>query len=93
MISASAPDFTEHAPFRHCGWDGFVPVAEADAMLDWLEVDAPWRLRIESFYEQHEFSLLDSSPPTELYAFVSAETISTLAGHLEQLFELRRPLF
>ncbi|MBL9070606.1 MAG: 2OG-Fe(II) oxygenase [Sphingopyxis sp.] len=92
MISLSAPDFVESAPFRHCGWDGFFPAAEADAVLDWLEADAPWRLRIESFYEQHEFSLLNAPPPAELETLVSRDTVSQLAGHLEQLFELDRCL-
>lgn len=91
MISLSAPDFAENQPFPHCGWDQVLPVSEADAVLDWLE-RAPWQLRVESFYEQHEFSLLSNSLPTEMAALTSPDTTGGLANYLKDLFEVDSPL-
>lgn len=91
MIALSAPDFAERAPFAHCGWDRLLPDADADRVLDWLET-APWRLRIEHFYEQHEFSLLAFPPPPSLGALVSEATISDIAIGLRRAFENDRPL-
>jgi Rps23 Pro-64 3,4-dihydroxylase Tpa1-like proline 4-hydroxylase len=33
----------------------------AKQVLAWLQTGAPWRLRVESFYEQYEFSLLSDN--------------------------------
>ena len=92
MISLFDPDYSDNNPFPHCGWDALISPGDADAVLDWLERDAPWHLRVESFYEQHEFSLLDTPPPADLFQFVSAETIASVAIELERLFELDRHL-
>jgi len=51
-------------PFPHLALPAFLSPAAADQVLAWLQTDAPWRLRVESFYEQYEFSLIseDDSP-------------------------------
>lgn len=91
VIALSEPDFADRAPFAYCGWDQLLPEADADRVLDWLET-APWRLRIEDFYEQHEFSLLSVRPPPGLEALVSEETIANLADGLCSAFGIDRPL-
>ena len=91
MIALAAPDFTEQAPFAHCGWSRPLSEADADRVLEWLE-RAPWRLRVEEFYEQHEFSLLSISPPPELAALVSEATIGKLANGLRRALEIDQPL-
>jgi Rps23 Pro-64 3,4-dihydroxylase Tpa1-like proline 4-hydroxylase len=45
-------------PFPHVAFPAILSPASANQVLAWLQTDAPWRLRVESFYEQYEFSLL-----------------------------------
>jgi len=92
MIVLGAPDFADVAPFPHYGWDQVLPESTAHDVLAWFENDAPWNLRIASFYEQYEFSLLVSSPPAVLEALVSADTIAKLASDLRELFKFDRDL-
>lgn len=91
MITLSVPDFADQVPFAHCGWDRLVSEVDADRVLDWLET-APWQLRIEDFYEQHEFSLLTVQPPSNLGALVSEATIANLTEGLRRVFKIDRPL-
>ena len=91
MIALPAPDFVDHAPFAHCGWDRLLPDRDADRVLAWLET-APWQLRIEDFYEQHEFSLLSSPPPPGLGTLVSEATVLDVANGLRRVFAVDRPL-
>ena len=60
-------------PFPHASMTALVSSSDADALLAWMEKEAPWRLRIESFYEQYEFSLLSAPPPSDL-AWLTSET-------------------
>lgn len=92
VIGLAAPDFADHKPFPHFSWDALIRPVDADAFLDWLERSAPWRLRVENFYEQHEFSLLDTPPPTDLIGLVATETLALIAVELARLFELGRRL-
>lgn len=91
MIALAAPDFTEQAPFAHCGWGQSLSEADADQVLLWLE-EAPWRLRVEEFYEQHEFSLLSVPPPPKLAALVSEATIGKLVNGLRRALKIDQPL-
>ena len=45
-------------PFPHLAIPAILSPAAANRVLAWLQTDAPWRLRVESFYEQYEFSLV-----------------------------------
>jgi Rps23 Pro-64 3,4-dihydroxylase Tpa1-like proline 4-hydroxylase len=45
-------------PFPHLAIPEILSRAAADRVLAWLRTSAPWRLRVESFYEQYEFSLV-----------------------------------
>src|SRR5712672_1795122 len=51
-------------PFPHFAIPAILVPAVADRVLAWFQDNAPWRLRVESFYEQYEFSLIsdDYSP-------------------------------
>ncbi len=91
MITPTAPDFVDHAPFAYCGWDRLLAECDADRVLTWLE-SASWQLRVEDFYEQHEFSLLSSPPPPGLGALACEATVSNLADCLRRVFEIDRPL-
>jgi hypothetical protein len=52
--------------------------AFAQQVLTWFECGAPWRLKLASFYEQYEFSLLDAALPADLQPLCDAETLSYL---------------
>lgn len=58
----------------------------ASAMLKWLEEDAPWRLKVAEFYEQHEFSFYDAVLPDALAEAFSPRALSELRRHMEALF-------
>ncbi len=47
-------------PFRYSAIPRCLDQGIADELLDWFEHDAPWKLIETDFYEQYEFSLLDS---------------------------------
>lgn len=51
----------------------------ANAALNWFETAAPWHLRIESFYEQHELNLHQVDLPAELTPLVDDEVVETLS--------------
>ncbi len=48
-------------PFPHVAFPAILSLASANKVLAWLQTGAPWRLRVESFYEQYEFSLLSEN--------------------------------
>ncbi len=51
----------------------------ADRVLEWLRHEAPWKLRVESFYEQHELSLHQVALPGEL-AFLASDDFAAAAA-------------
>ncbi|MFD4121318.1 cyclophane-containing peptide 2OG-Fe(II) oxygenase YhhC [Alcaligenes faecalis] len=55
-------------------------------LLEWLEADAPWSLRIADFYEQHEFSFDDVKLPTPIAEAFSQTEMEKLRSHVEQFF-------
>lgn len=61
----------------------------ASELLDWLEKDAPWTLRIAEFYEQHEFVLTNEVLPAHLHGLFSTAALGALRAHVEQLFGVR----
>jgi Rps23 Pro-64 3,4-dihydroxylase Tpa1-like proline 4-hydroxylase len=75
---------TEHrgAPFPHFRVADLLSASDAEAMLDWLDADAPWRLRVATFYEQHEFSMLACEAPPAIAHLVSARTVAAIADEL-----------
>ncbi|MBW6525235.1 2OG-Fe(II) oxygenase [Sphingomonas sp. RHCKR7] len=80
------PDFTRSdrkaTPFPHFITSGLLPGDVADALLRWLEEDAPWQLRIADFYEQNEFSLLAVTPPPAAGVVIAPEFIEAVAAEL-----------
>jgi Rps23 Pro-64 3,4-dihydroxylase Tpa1-like proline 4-hydroxylase len=48
-------------PFPHLKIPALLHEEDAQLALNWLHTNAPWELRVEHFYEQEEFSLLESS--------------------------------
>ncbi|HZF93656.1 MAG TPA: cyclophane-containing peptide 2OG-Fe(II) oxygenase YhhC [Allosphingosinicella sp.] len=69
-------------PFPHSVAAGFLGADAAERMLAWLEQDAPWKLRVEDFYEQHECSLSTHDLPDHLKCILSSEAVSDYARHM-----------
>jgi len=58
-----------------------------ERLLEWFENCAPWRLKVASFYEQYEFSLLDVVLPSEFAPLCDPDTLSYLRSKMEILFQ------
>lgn len=86
MILASQPKALEIAPFRYGLIAGCMEQSLADAMLEWLEEGAPWKLRVAEFYEQYEFSFDDAELPGTLAEAFSPRAMEELQRHMEDRF-------
>jgi Rps23 Pro-64 3,4-dihydroxylase Tpa1-like proline 4-hydroxylase len=53
-----------------------------------LQTSAPWALRVESFYEQHEFSLLTSNLNPEVADLVSTAFVGEVRRELQARFSI-----
>jgi Rps23 Pro-64 3,4-dihydroxylase Tpa1-like proline 4-hydroxylase len=77
-----APVEVRAEPFPYTVSASFLDPALAAQVLEWLEAEAPWQLRIEDFYEQHEFELSEDILPAHLHGLIAPET---LAGYIESM--------
>jgi len=68
--------------FPHAQLPELLDHGTADATLAWFQSAAPWRLRIATFYEQHEFSLLGDEPPADLQCLTMPAFIDELKFQL-----------
>jgi 2OG-Fe(II) oxygenase superfamily len=66
-------------PFVHTSAFDVLGPSLADNALRWLEAGAPWRLRIETFYEQWELHLDKNCLPPDLLDLISVSTIDRLS--------------
>lgn len=57
-------------------------------LLDWLEQSSRWNLVTTDFYEQFEFSLLDSCLPRGLNFLCSPPFLTFLSRQIEELFSV-----
>lgn len=75
-------------PFPHFRVAGILAAAAADRALDWLRHRAPWTLRVESFYEQHEFSLLSTELGPGIADLASPAFVEAVRTELRGRFDL-----
>ena len=61
----------------------------SSACLEWLENEAPWKLVETDFYEQYEFSLLDSPLPPPLTFLTERLFLRDLRVKVERVFGRR----
>jgi len=84
------PDFSAAKPspnpFPHVRILGILDRKAAGTILDWLRSRAPWVLRVESFYEQHEFSLLSADLDGGAEALVAPPFVAEVRRELERRF-------
>ena len=62
-----------------------VPIDVEQALLAWFESEAPWRLAVKDFYEQHEFDLRDVDLPVNLQPLFSEDTLHELRQNVGTL--------
>jgi hypothetical protein len=75
-------------PFPHIRVPSILTPIVADQTLRWLQTSAPWTLRVESFYEQHEFSLLSADLGREVTDFVSPQFVDVIKSELLARFSI-----
>jgi len=76
-------------PFPHFHVPCAIAAPFGKQLLEWFECAAPWGLKIASFYEQYEFSLLDTALPTELAPLCDANTLSYMRHEIGGLLQTR----
>jgi Rps23 Pro-64 3,4-dihydroxylase Tpa1-like proline 4-hydroxylase len=81
MIDLDVKPDVRDRPFSHVSMTSALSPALVAAALEWMESDAPWKLRIESFYEQWELHLDTSALPSSLHGLCAQGTID----HLESM--------
>lgn len=80
-------------PFRHVTCREFLPTALLEEALAWMHADAPWKLRIASFYEQWELHLSPETLPPPLQALLAPETIVDIERRLIRPIEAGKVRF
>ena len=93
MIDLQRPANLCTDPFIHTTARALFPYDLAALTLGWMENQAPWKLRIASFYEQWELHLDVNSVPLPLRAICDHTTIDGLSSvMLEPLTSARLAL-
>jgi Rps23 Pro-64 3,4-dihydroxylase Tpa1-like proline 4-hydroxylase len=75
-------------PFSHVRIPYVLPLDCADSTLHWLSEKAPWRLRVEHFYEQNEFSLLTANLSEEIECLVQPSFVESVRESVRNWFKL-----
>ena len=79
-------------PFAHSRLPAAISREAADAALSWLTTRAPWALRVEDFYVQHEFSLLNVPLGDAIAPLASDGFIDQVGTDFRRVFSLDRDL-
>jgi len=88
MMPSFASATRSATPFPHLRVTEILCRDDADRLLLWLQEGAPWKLTVADFYEQYEFSLLNSPLATGMERLIQADFIETIASSIEQSFGL-----
>jgi Rps23 Pro-64 3,4-dihydroxylase Tpa1-like proline 4-hydroxylase len=89
LILASPVNQLQLQPFRYSLISRALEPGVGNALLEWLEEDAPWSLRIAEFYEQHEFTVSSEVLPSHLRELFSTVARDSLREHVEKLFDVQ----
>lgn len=88
MIIDSSLAELELTPFRYGLLSECLSSEVSGALLEWLESDAPWSLRVAEFYEQHEFSFDDVVLPVAITEVFCQDSMDQLRRYVEKLFNV-----
>lgn len=69
-------------PFPHATCAGALSGSCADDLLRWMRFEAPWRLKVASFYEQWELPIDDASLPGGLEYLLKHEFVDALRDRM-----------
>ena len=89
MILSSPVRQLQSKPFRYSVIPRALSVDASAALLDWLETDAPWTLRVAEFYEQHEFFVTPEVLPAHLRFIVDVAELEDLREHVASVFDVQ----
>lgn len=81
MLSET-PAAARTAPFSHAVCSPLLDDAIAETAIAWLETEAPWKLKLASFYEQYECNLHEADLPESVAAIVAPEFVQGLSGRM-----------
>ena len=73
-------------PFPHFQVQDLLREGDAARLLVWFQADAPWKLVVEEFYEQYEFSLLSAPLPSDVEFLISPRFVAKVAYLLRDGF-------
>lgn len=76
----------ETVPFAHFSLPQVFDPLVSEEILSWLETEAPWRLKIASFYEQYEFSFHDAQFPLTISDIFNSNALGQLKKDIEKAF-------
>lgn len=92
MKFSSTTAKVKHSPFAFTELEDFLTQKQADNALGWLEQSLQWKLRVESFYEQYEFSLLSFRPTSSLSYLVETHFMAAIEKWIRHCFGVNTPL-
>ena len=70
------------APFPHVVCSPLLDDTTGKAVIAWLETEAPWKLKLASFYEQYECNLHEADLPEPVAAIVASEFVQGLSERM-----------
>lgn len=76
-------------PFRYSVISAALDHELSYRILDWLETDAPWCLRVTDFYEQLEFSFADINVPAAIKQAFSPDFLRQLRSRVAEIFDVQ----
>lgn len=85
----SIPKNLQDTPFRYQTIQESLDQEEANNLLEWLDNDAPWKLKIAEFYEQYEFSFQDKNIPEKIKNILSEKVIEEARLKTEEVFRVK----
>lgn len=85
----SIPNNLQDIPFRYQTIQECLDKKEAHDLLEWLDNDAPWKLKIAEFYEQYEFSFQDKNIPEKIKKIFNKKVIEEARLKTEKIFGVR----
>ena len=89
MISPSTLPKLVTEPFPHFFGEHFFSPEDSQALLQWFDDDAPWRVVRHSFYEQCEMDLFSIARPAHLEHLFAAPFLAQLKSQVERVFRSR----
>ena len=76
------------SPFRYFLAPRCLAPDAEQALLEWFETDAPWRLVETDFYQQYEFSMFHTALPECVAPLISPDNLAALRREMADTFDV-----